>query len=291
MSQKGTIRGLLLIGAAACTGAFLSAPAAAQAPGGPIEPSKPPKIVRIPTHPAPDKPPMPAAEIIRRFAAHEDEYARAREGYIYRKRVRLEEVGANGKPSGEDEVTYEYVRGNDGRWRPKMTRAHESTLKVADLEPGALDMLSRIPSFPMVTAEISKYTLTYQTSEPVDELTTYVFRVTPKRLDRTHAYFSGLIWVDDHDLAIVKSYGKWVSETGDMSTPGLPFTMFETYRQPVSNLYWMPAYCRSDGVIQGKDGSVPVRLFILWDRYKPATASANNAAATPAPAPPPAPAR
>ena len=99
---------------------------------------------------------------------------------------------------------------------------------------------------------------------------TYVFQVSPKQLDRQHAYFSGLIWVDDRDLAIVKSYGKWVSETGDMKPADLPFTMFETYSQPVSNKYWMPAYARSDGfAVQIKEGGVPVRLIIRWDDYKP----------------------
>jgi hypothetical protein len=282
------MRRFLLIAAAACAAGFVSVPMSAQAPSGPLEPEKPPRIVRIPTNPAPEKPPMPAEEIIRRFAARENENAAAVEGYIYRKRVLLQEIGANGKPTGEDEVTYEYVRGSDGKWRPKMTRRPDSTLQLVDLEPDALDMLARIPFFPLVTAELPKYDITYQTSEPVDQLTTYVFRVTPKQLDRAHAYFSGLIWVDSHDLAIVKSYGRWVSETGDMSPPGLPFSMFETYRQPVSNKYWMPTYCRSDGSIPGKDGSVRVRLVILWDRYTPITANAENAAAPPAPASPPA---
>jgi hypothetical protein len=288
--RKSTLREFVLLVAAACACGFAPAPAAAQAPIGPIEPPKPPKIVRIPTNPASEKPPLPAAEIIQRFAEREDEYARAREGYIYHKRVLLEELGANGKPSGAGEVSYEYGRGTDGQWHPKMTRGRDSTLQLADLDPDALDMLSRIPSFPLVTSELSKYKLTYLTVEPVDQLTTYVFRVTPVQLDRTHAYFSGLIWVDNHDLAIVKSYGKWVSETGDMTTPGLPFTMFTTYRQPVSDKYWMPAYCSSEGSVPGPNGSVPVRLVIVWDHYTPIAASVHTTAAAPA-ASPPAPAR
>ena len=44
-------------------------------------------------------------------------------------------------------------------------------------------------------------------------------------------YFDGLVWIDNHDLAIVKSYGKWMTEIGPITPPGLPFTMFETYRE------------------------------------------------------------
>jgi hypothetical protein len=121
--------------------------------------------------------------------------------------------------------------------------------------------------------------------EPVDELMTYVFRVTPNLLDRAHAYFSGLIWVDNHDLAIVKSYGKWVMETGDVNPGGLPFTMFETYSQPVMNKYWMPAYSRSDGFAKGNNYEIPVRLTIRWDNYKVAGKAVPALAAAPAAAP------
>jgi hypothetical protein len=140
---------------------------------------------------------------------------------------------------------------------------------VIELEPDALEALGRIATFPFGESQVSEYNFVYQAAEPVDDLTTYVFRVTPKRLDRTHAYFSGLIWVDDHDLAVVRSFGKWVTELGDYSLPDLPFNTYDTERQPVSNKYWMPAYLRSDATVSQKDGSVPVRLVILWDHYTP----------------------
>jgi hypothetical protein len=225
--------------------------------------------VRIPINPAPEKPPIPPEEIIRRFSAQEDEYARALGNYTYRRTVRLEEFGESGKPTGQAQVTTEMVIGTDGSRRLRPVSRSDSNLQVVDLEPDALETLGRIPTFPFGALQISHYNIVYQTAEPVDELMTYVFRVTPKQVDRTHAYFSGLIWVDDHDLAVVKSYGKWVTETGEITLPNLPFNMFETYREPVSDKYWMPAYLQSDGAVSGKDGSVPVRLVIRWDHYTP----------------------
>jgi hypothetical protein len=236
---------------------------------GPLRPPKGPEVVRIPTNPAPDKPPIPPEEIIRRFSAQEDESARALSNYTYHKTVRLEELGGNGRPTGQAQVVTEIVVADDGSRRPRPLGRSDSTLRVLALEPDALEMLARMATFPFGAAQVPKYDFAYQTSEPVDELMTYVFRVTPKQLDRTHAYFSGLIWVDDHDLAIVRSYGKWISETGDFTLPNLPFSTFETYRQPVSNKYWMPAYLRSDGAVSQKEGDVSVRLVVLWDHYTP----------------------
>src|SRR6266478_5570018 len=47
--------------------------------------------------------------------------------------------------------------------------------------------------------------------EQVDELSTYVFDVAPKKLEKNQRFFQGRIWVDDKDLNIVKSDGKAVS--------------------------------------------------------------------------------
>src|SRR5581483_4802328 len=100
---------------------------------------------------------------------------------------------------------------------------------------------------------LSKYQFIYQGKQLLDELMTYVFQVKPRLLERQNALFDGLIWIDDHDLAIVKTYGKWVTDGGDIKPdPQLPFTLFETYRQPIENKYWLPAYSRSDGSISGK---------------------------------------
>lgn len=279
MNCARTTRGWAL---AVCIGLCGAAPLAAQSPTGPQVPAKAPEIIRVPTEPTPDKPPIPAEEMIRRFAAQEDAFARARQGYGYRRTVRLDELGLDGKPAGSAEVATDYEISADGNLHPRTVKKPESTLHVVGLEPDALEMLARIPPFPLVTAELPKYDVTYQTMEAVDELTTYVFRVTPKQLDRTHAYFSGLIWVDDHDLAIVKTYGKWVSESGDISPPQLPFTTFETYRQPVSNKDWLPAYSRSDGSLRKNDSNVPLRLIIRWDNYKAYSPSQTSAAPAPA---------
>jgi hypothetical protein len=257
----------------------------AQSENGPLAPPKRPNIVRIPANPAAEKPPVPADEIIRQFSAHQDEAAAAREGYVCNKAVRLEEDNSDGKATGQIELTTEYTVADDGTLRPKTARKPpDSGLHYVDLEPDATQALSSIPQFPLTTPQLAKYDITYQTSQPVDDLTTYVFQITPRQVDREHAYFSGLIWVDDHDLAIVKTYGKWVSELGDMKPPNLPFTMYETYFQPVSNKYWMPAYARSDASVKITGGEIPVKLIIRWDACQPAPkqAAASAPASTPA---------
>jgi hypothetical protein len=143
-----------------------------------------------------------------------------------------------------------------------------------------------MPIFPFATSQLAKYDFTYQTTEAVDDLTTYVLKVAPKRLDRSTAYFSGVIWVDDRDFAVVRSYGKWVTETSDVTLPDLPFVLYETYRTYVGNRYWMPAYLRSDGFIGATEPRIPVRLTIRWENYAPIQRPTAPAAPA-APDPPP----
>lgn len=255
---------------APCGAGFFAAPLAAQEPAGPQTPAKPPEIVRIPTRPDTPvaQPPIAPDEIIRRFSAQEDQLARLFATYGYRKTVRLEEIGSDGKVSGQAEISSSSLPVSDDA-RRKAGGEPQSTLRFLNLERDAIEGLSKIPMFPLVSSNLPKYEITYGGKQAIDQLNTYVFEVKPRQLERAHAYFDGLVWVDDHDLAIVKTYGKWVTETGDAQASQLPFTIFETYRQPVANKYWLPAYSRSDGSYDNRGTNVPVRLIIRWDQFAP----------------------
>ena len=235
---------------------------------GPITPPPSREVRRIPAETTPEPPPIPVEEIIRRFAQKEDEFGRERAAYTFRKTIRVQEYGKDNKPSGEFLLTTEPAVAADGKRYEKIIDAPPPTLRQLKLEPEDLEILARIPPFILTSEQLAKYELTYAGKQPVDELTTYLFRVKPRQLERTRAWFEGLVWVDDRDLVIVKTYGKWVTETGDVSTPQLPFTLFETYRENTDGKYWFPTYARSDDALKVKNGEVRIRLTIRWTDYK-----------------------
>lgn len=251
---------------------------------GPMTPSAP--AARPAPVPAskPEAPPVPPEEIIRRFAAKEDEMLRASLGYGFQKSVRLEEIGPDNKASGQVEIVTQQFVGPDGRRYEKPVRRSASTLQHLQVERGDSDLIASTPLFPLTTSQLPKYEITFQGKQPLDELSAYIFAVRPRALDRSHAYFSGVVWVDEQDMVIVKTIGKWVMETGDVTSSTLPFTVFETYRQQVDKNLWLPAYSRSDETIPVDNTTLPVRIIIRWTGYTPAGAAA---AAPPAPAKPP----
>jgi hypothetical protein len=235
-------------------------------------PMRPPAKATLPAPLPPNKPeppPIPPEQIIQRFAAKEDEMLRAFTGYGFQKSVRLEEIGPDNKPAGQIEIVTQQIVAPDGRHYEKTIRRTESTLHYLQVERGDPDLLASTPLFPLTTSQLSKYDISFEGKQPLDELSVYAFAVKPRSLDRTHAYFSGTVWVDQEDLVIVKTIGKWISEMGDVTSSVLPFTIFETYRQQVGKDLWFPAYSRSDESIPEGNITVPIRIIIRWTNYTP----------------------
>ena len=234
---------------------------------GPMRPTASANLpVPLPAN-KPETPPIPPEEIIRRFAAKEDEMFRASMSYGFQKSVRLEEVGPDNKIAGQVEIVTQQFVGPDGKRYEKPVRRSPSTLQYLQVERGDSDLIASTPLFPLTTSQIPKYEITFQGKQPLDELSAYIFAVKPRSLDRAHAYFSGVVWVDEQDMVIVKTIGKWVMETGDVTSPMLPFSVFETYRQQVSKNLWFPSYSRSDETIPADKKTLPIRVIIRWTDY------------------------
>src|SRR5437879_4060644 len=149
--------------------AFAKAPAHAQQ-AGPLSPAAP--VTRPAPIPAnkPEAPPVPPEEMIRRFAAKEDEMLRASMTYGFQKSVRLEEIGRDNKASGQlDIVTQQFV-GPDGRRYEKPVRRSASTLQHLQVERGDSDLIASTPLFPLTTSQLPKYEITFQGKQPLAEL-------------------------------------------------------------------------------------------------------------------------
>ena len=247
---------------------------------GPLVPPPEHHVNRIGAVAEPEAPPsLPEPEIIRRFSQKEDEYILSRTRYTYRKTIRIQEFGPDGQPSGEFVLVTQPVRDAEGKLYEKVVERPVSTLPHLILRSEDVEGLQRVPAFPLTTAQLSKYDLKYLGKEQVDEIACYIFQAKPKMVERAKAYFDGIVWVDAKYLEVVKTYGKWVTDQGEMrSVAGLPFTLFETYRENVDGKYWFPNYSRSDGTLSGKGQEIPVRLVIKWTDFKPLPVGAPDAA-------------
>ena len=239
---------------------------------GPMAPPPKFEVNRISAVPHPGPPPIPVEQIIAKFAANEDAMKRAYAQYDFNQTVRVEEMD---DPGGKLTISGEVVSKSDGHfWRVK--GQPESTLNTMRLSMEEVRQMINVPAFSLTSDEIGNYNFLYAGQDKLDELNTYVFQVKPKQLSRTRVFFEGAIWVDDHDMAIVKSYGKFVSDTNNPKS--LPFKMYETYRQNFQEKYWLPTYTNSDDYVDGPDGQTHMRLVIRDTDFKPVAADGTAAA-------------
>src|ERR1700719_1170450 len=260
---------------------FCTLPCAWAQDPGPMSP--PPKfdVKRIPAQPHPGPPPIPEPEIIRRFAANEDVMQKQYDAYNFARTIRIEELT---DPGGKFLVSGLVYTKPDGERTLRIEKQAESNLKQTDFTLEDVRILAQLPLFILTTEEIPNYTFTYAGQDKLDQLNTYVFQVRPKQLSRKRRFFEGAVWVDDRDLTIVKSYGKFISELAGNGTK-LPFTMFETFRENFQDKYWLPTYTRSDDFMENeKVGELHIRMVIRDTDFKlavpgaspPATGSGNE---------------
>ena len=231
---------------------------------GPMAPPPKFEVHRMPSVPHPGPPPIPERQIIQRFAANEDAAKKAYDDYSFTETIRIEELmdpGGKFTAVGESYIKPDGIR----YWR--VTNPPQSTLKLTTYTLEDVRTMISVPLFFLTSDQIANYNLLYVGQQKLDELNTYIFQVKPKQLSRTQKLFDGIVYVDDHDLAIVESYGKFVSElTG--SGAQLPFSMFEMYRENFQQKYWLPTYISSDDYSGSGDAELHLRLVMRSTDFK-----------------------
>jgi hypothetical protein len=217
---------------------------------------------------AADKDPSEAQiqEIIQKFASKETEFAKARENYTYRQTVRVLELDESTNTRGRHEVVSDIIFSQEGKRTERVVRAPVSTLKNLQLTPEDEQDLRSVQPFVLTSSEIDKYFVRYLGRETLDEIPCYVFSVKPKKMEQGQRYFSGLIYVDDRDLQIVKSYGRATGLLKKGSDQQFP--KFETYREQIDGKYWFPTYTAANDTLMFQNGPQPIRMTVKYEDYK-----------------------
>ena len=204
-------------------------------------------------------------EIIKRFAAKEAEFAKARENYTYRQSLKIQELTPSGAVQGQHEMVSDIIFSAEGKRTEKVVRAPVSTLHLL-LDPGDEQDLRNVQPFVLTTDQIPEYDIRYLGRQKVDEIPCYQFAVKPKKLEKGKRYFEGEIWVDDRDFQIVKTFGKGVGLLKKGADNQYP--RFETYRQQIDGKYWFPTYTKADDTLHFKDMNQRLRMTVKYEDYK-----------------------
>ncbi len=205
-------------------------------------------------------------EIIQKFAAKEAEFAQARENYTYRQSVKVHELDESRNVSGRYEVTQDIIFTPDGKRTERVVHAPVATLRRIIMTPEDEQDLRNVQPFVLQTKDLDKYHIRYLGKQTLDEIPCYTFAVKPKTMEKGERYFSGIVWVDDRDLQIVKTYGRGVGL--QRKNYDNQFPKFETYRQQIDGKYWFPTFTIANDVLMFQTGPVPIKMVVRYDDYK-----------------------
>ncbi len=205
-------------------------------------------------------------EIIRKFAAKEAEFARARQNYTYRQFVKIQELDESRRPLGRYEIVSDIIFTPDGKRTERVVRAPVSTLQRIILTPEDEQDLRNVQPFVLTTKDIPLYYVRYLGKQTLDEIPCYTFAVKPKKMVKGKRYFEGLVWVDDRDLQIVKTYGRGVGLKKKNFDNQFP--KFETYRQQIDGKYWFPTFTIANDVLMFRTGPQPIKMVVKYKDYK-----------------------
>src|SRR3954465_1288288 len=229
-------------------GAFAQTDEAGQ---GPLDPSQPKNIS--------------VEQIVQRFAAKESEFKQARENYTYRQTVKIQTLEGD-TVDGEYQQVSDILFDPQGKRTENIVFAPMSTLQRVQMTPQDEEDIRKTMPFVLTSEEIPDYNIKYAGQQHVDELETYVFDVSPKKIQEGRRYFEGRIWVDQQDLQIVMTHGKPVPDIRKGQENLFP--KFTTYREQVDGKYWFPTYTRADDYLQFRAGPVHIRTIIKYTDYR-----------------------
>lgn len=218
--------------------------------------------------------PLSQAEIdrvITSFSAKETQFRKALNEYSFKRDAVVQSVGMGQQVTGEYHRVSLFTFDDQGNRYEKIT--YFPMPSFAGITQEDIEDLGGIQPFALEPSRIPNYNFRYVGKEKIDELSLYVFDVTPKVAPdpkkTKERLFSGRIWVDDRDLQIVKTKGKGVPETKINKFP-----VVETYREQIDGRYWFPTYSYADDELLFDNGDVlHIRMQVKYTDFTLARAN------------------
>lgn len=204
--------------------------------------------------------------IIEKFSEKESEFLLARERYTYRQTLRVEDFDGGGASGGRYDLVSDIIFTSAGKRTERVVRAPVSTIKFVTFSPEDEQDIRSVQPFVLNSKELPKYHVRYLGREKLDEIDTLAFAVKPKEMAPGERYFSGIAWVDEQDLQIVKTYGR---ATGKLKKGNdQRFPKFETFREQIDGKYWFPVLTRADDTLYFEDSVVRLKMRVKYEDYK-----------------------
>jgi len=207
-------------------------------------------------------------QVIDKLGTAESAAKQARSHYTFKQDVLMQTFSGSSVSGEFHEVTTVSYDAN-GKRKEDVSYAAQPSLQGIQLTPADMDDIRIFMPLMLTSEDIRGYKLDYDGQQHVDDLDTFVFHVSPRKIEGEQRYFQGRIWVDSQDFQIVKLCGKSGPEKVRVKKRERPQLqpLFVTYRQLVDG-YWLPAFTKSDDLLQFPEGARRLRQIVKYTGYK-----------------------
>ena len=244
----------------------------------------------LPVHPvlAADPPP----QLLKKIAQREAENGNARQNYLYRQTVTIQELNASGIVTGQyheaSDITFStsHVRNEQPVGSP------QNTLTRIKLTAEDFSDLRNVQPFLLTPDQVPLYEGQFKGEETMDGYPCFVEYIRPRQILSGQRFFQGTLWVRQSDLSVVRSEGQAVPQIETLTEQNL-FPHFTTIRREIDGKWFFPVRTYADDTLYFRQEPEHIRIEIRYENYRrfgaesTITYGSGNQPATPPASPPP----
>lgn len=233
----------------------------------------------------------PPPHLLKKIAEREAENGNARQNYLYRQAVTIQEVNNSGIVTGQYHEVSEITFSPNHERSEQVIEAPRNTLSRIKLTSQDFSDLRNIQPFLLTPDQVPFYEGTYKGEETMDGYPCFVEYVQPRQILSGQRYFQGTLWVRQSDFSVVRSEGQAVPQIETLKEQNL-FPHFTTLRREIDGKWFFPVRTYADDVLYFREQPERIRIDIQYSNYRhfgaesTITYGSQDQQGTPPPAPP-----
>lgn len=209
----------------------------------------------------------PPADLVKRVAQSEAATEAARNQYLYRQSVTIEEYDTRGHAMGNYREVREVIFTPAGERVEQFSEKPRSGLQRLILTDEDFQDIRNIQPLLLTTEMLPRYFIKFRGDERIDGVECWVLDIQPRQILQGMRLFEGLAWVEKESLAVIRTHGHAVPPIYANGRENL-FPRFTTLREKIDGKYYFPVRTWADDILPFKTGPLRMKFDIRYTGYR-----------------------
>ncbi len=208
----------------------------------------------------------PPPDLMKRVVARETLNEAARQHYMYRQTVTVEDLDRHGARLGQYREVRDIIFSPDGTRTEQAVEKASDTLKRLKITDEDLRDIREVQPVLITSENAFIYENKFRGEETLNGIACWVLQIRPRQILAGQRLFDGLIWVAQSEDSIVQLEGQAVPQIISTKSENL-FPHFTTIRDKVGG-NWFPVTTYGDDTLYFRTGPQRIRLIIRYANYR-----------------------